>query len=197
MTLGALTVMTTSAELVENGNFAKGAAHWDLAVPDAYGPPPVVKITRKTLELSQMQGASMGYLTLNQAVNIENNKHYTITFEAKGVGKERFLVAVHDPGEEAHVSKLFEIEESWQTHEIEFVGSYETDHRWVRQWIRATRKNRLEGGRTVGSSLHEVDDPKADGPIRTYLTIALGEIRGSFSIRNISIVETAPGRPSP
>jgi hypothetical protein len=193
--LGVLTAMTASAELIENGNFFKGAAHWDLAVPSVYGPPPVANIKKNTLELSGLGGASMGYLTLNQAVHVRSNTSYKMRFEAMGDTAGKFLVALHDPGKGAHVSKIFETETSWKTYEVEFVGAYETDKNWVRKWIKATRGNKLQGGHTVGSMLHEVDDPNGDGPIRTYLTMGLGEIRGNLSLRNISIVEVLPGRP--
>lgn len=193
--VGLLTVMTASAEVIENGTFSKGAAHWDLAVPTVYGPPPAATIKNNALELSGLGGSSMGYLTLNQAVHIQSNKSYKMRFEAMGNTAGKFLVALHDPGKGSHVSKIVETEPSWKTYEIDFVGTYETDKNWVRKWIKATRGNKLEGGHTVGSLLHEVDEPKGDGPVRTYLTMGLGEIRGNFAVRNISIVEALPGRP--
>lgn len=195
LALGVLAVMTASAELIENGNFAKGAAHWDLAVPEVYGPPPVATIKGNALELSGMSGAVMGYLTLNQAVNIQSNKKYKIRFEVRGQGTESFLVAIHDPGRGSHGSRLFKVEDAWKTNEFDFVGAYETEEKWVRKWIKATRDARLQGGRTIGSSLQDVDDPKGVGPRRTYLTFALGEMRAFLSIRNISIVEDVAVRP--
>jgi hypothetical protein len=195
MMLGVLTAMTAPAELIENGNFAKGAAHWDLAVPTVYGPPPVAKIKNNSLELSEMGGAVMGYLTLNQAVNIQSNKPYKIRFEAMSDQAGKFLVALHDPGKGSHASRIFETEKAWKIYEFEFVGAYETDDRWVRKWINATRGSKLDGGQTVGSSLHEVENPEGSGPERSFLTVGLGELRGLFAIRNISIVETVPGRP--
>lgn len=193
--MGMVPILVTSAELIENGTFSKGVAHWDLAVPTVYGPPPAANVKNNVLELSGLGGASMGYLTLNQAVNIQNNKPYKMRFEAMSDGVSKFLVALHDPGQGSHVSKIFETEVSWKTYEFDFVGTYETDERWVRKWIKATRGSELKGGQTVGTLLHQVEDPKGDGPVRTYLTIGLGEVRGLFAIRNVSITETVPGRP--
>ena len=183
------------AELIENGNFLKGAAFWDLAVPSVYGPPPVTKINNGALEMSGMCGASMGYLTLNQAVMILSNKSYKIRFEAMSERPGKFLLAIHDPGKGSHLAKILETGTSWTTYEEAFTGIYTTDKGWVREWIRATRDSKIESGKTIGSSLHKVDEPKGSGPIRTYLTMALGELIGTFSVRNISIVEVVPGKP--
>jgi len=190
MTIGFVMLLGSArAELLENGKFSKKAAHWEMAAPSDYGLPPEVKIQNGEFQLENLHTAVPGYLTLNQAVDIRKDIKYKLTFEAKGEGSGHYLITFQDPGKLAHVSKLFTPAASWETNTVEFTGQFDTDHKWVREWLKATRQNRLEGGRTVGSTFQNVPVPKTDGPSRTWFTVAVGQLAGSFAIRNVSVVE--------
>jgi hypothetical protein len=177
------------AELLENGNFSKGAANWEMAAPSVYGPPPEARIEMGEFHLAKLSATVPGYLTLNQAVDIRKDKKYKLTFEAKGEGKGQYLVALHDPGRLGHVSKLFTPAPAWESKEVEFTGQFDTDSGWVRDWLKATRGSKLQGGRTVNTTLHKIRESKGDDPSRTWLTFAVGELDGTFALRNVSVVE--------
>jgi hypothetical protein len=178
------------AGLLENGNFSKGVAHWEMAAPSEVGvTPPDSKIEKGEFHLGKLRALKPGYLTLNQAVNIRKGKKYKLTYEAKGEGAGQYLVALHDPGKLGHVSKLFTPAASWEVIEVEFTGQFDTNSGWVREWLRATKGSRLKGGQTINMTLHTVREPKGDAPSRTWLTFAVGALDGSFAIRNVSLVE--------
>jgi hypothetical protein len=139
--------------------------------------------------LENLHTAVAGYLTLNQAVEIRKDIKYKLTFEAKGAGSGQFLVALHDPGKLAHVSKLFTPAASWATNTVEFTGQFDTDRKWVREWLKATKQSRLEGGRTTGTTLQDVSPREGNEPSRTWLTFALGQLSGSLAIRNVTLIE--------
>jgi hypothetical protein len=192
LTMTGFVMLLNAAEagVLENGNFYKGTSNWEMAVPSEIGvTPPAAKIEKGEFHLGKLRATSPGYLTLNQAVNIRKGKKYKLTYEAKGEGAGQYLVALHDPGKLGHVSKLFTPTVSWQVIEVEFTGLFDTDGKWVREWLRATKGSTLKGGRTVNTTLHEVHEPKGDDPSRTRLTFAIGGLDGSFAIRNVSIVE--------
>lgn len=184
---------TAGAELIENGTFARNTSGWEMATPSVYGPAPGAVVENGEFQLSNLSGAVFGYLTVNQAVNIESGKTYRLSFEAKGVGTGQYLVAIHDPGRLAHTSKLFTPSAEWEKIAIDFAGAFDTDSRWVRDWLNATKGSRLENGHTVNTTLHKVRERKGAGPSRTWLTFGVGALNGSFALRNVSLVEVTQG----
>lgn len=182
------------AELIENGDFSNGVAHWLVSISQGYGEPdPSVDLVEGALEATRLHSSDPGYFNIAQAVNIQKGKRYKLSYEVKGEGEGTYIVSVQEVGKGRHHVNRGELPgSSWTPVEAEFEGSYDTDEKWLKKWHSATKKNELlDSGRTTRSDkLKKIDQPKrADPPTRSTLYFSIGGLKGSFAVRNVSIVE--------
>ncbi len=190
----ALTFATwTSAELLENGNFADGVSYWQVSVAGGYGgPDPMFRVVDGALEGAPLHRADPGYLIIAQAVNIRKGKSYKLSYEVKGEGEGNYIVSIlHVFKGKHHAKRAAMPGTSWEKVESEFVGAYDTDEKWFKKWRKATKDNTLKDGRTPRSEdLRDIKKAKeGEPPTRSTLRFSIGDLAGSFGVRNVSLVE--------
>ena len=189
-TLALLCLASTGfAELLENGNFAKGVNHWRVAKHQHYGFETKADVEKGELSLSGLRKTKSSYFSINQAVLIEKDKSYTITYEIKGPSGSGYAVRLGDSESEMMDGKKFTLKtDSWEKGSLTLKAESSTESKWYKAWHSAQRKNKLEKGRTPNPK-KKVEPKKKGIGSATYLRFVIGEIEGHVALRNISAVE--------
>lgn len=189
-----------SAELVENGNFARGVNDWQVSLSPHYGGvDPKASVDEGELRFSGLQSVRDVYYTVYQPVDIREGKRYRLSFEAQG-GGGFYRVVVREfstrKGGVHHALKAARPSMSWEKIETEFTGAYDTDQNWLKKMRKVLAKNKVSGAETPNREAIKLGSGgEGDDPSQTLLMFVIGEVSGTFALRNISITELDQGTP--
>ncbi len=184
---------TSRAELIENGDFSEGVNYWSVRVSPHHGDPdPVFALVDGGLEANKLHRTKAGYVNISQAVDIRQGKRYKLSYEIRGAASGIYRVSIQHLMKGRHyVSPQATPSPSWESFAAEFTGKYDTDKYWFEEWRAATKDNELVKGRgTPRGKLAEIERVgRDDPPTRSVLYFSLGDLKGSFAVRNVSIIE--------
>lgn len=189
-----------SAELVENGNFAQGVNDWQVNLSHDYGgADPEASVDGGELRFSRLHSVRDVYYTVYQPVDIREGRRYRLSFEAQGGGGS-YRVVIRElslkQGGIHHAIRPASPSASWEKVEAEFTGAYDTDQDWLKKMRKLMGKNKLKGPSTPNREAASLGSGgEGDGPSRSLLIFAIGEVFGTFSLRNISITEIGSESP--
>lgn len=183
----------TQAELLENGDFAKGTRYWRVNRHEGYGAMTTAKVEKGELHLGSLTSLSAHYLHVVQPVMIEEGTRYRLSAELKGAPESIIAFSIGDHGaREVSAAKRKLTKTGWEELEFEFTAKCSTDSKWFKKTKKFYGGNELG---TKGVTLVNAKDAKKYreklGSVGYTCTaaIALGAVEGSIAIRNVSLVE--------
>jgi len=190
-------------ELVENGDFRKDLPYWRVHQHHGYTPAAGVELRRGVVTFSGLTKISLHYLTLSTMLNIEKGVRYKLSYEIKGPAEIGYRVTVGDQGHRPseippslhYAASDLPVSNEWRTVEVEFDGKHDTGRKWYKETCKLNEKNRLRNGRAL-SKPNVIEVEPSDLPCRSILRFSLGNLKGEFSIRNVSVTEVKPAAPT-
>jgi len=195
--ISSATAADDKSELLENGDFpSETIGAWRINVSNHHGVNPQPYVKDGALGFAKCESSKGPYFTLSQAVEIQEGKNYTLSFEVRGKvtsGKISARVGMAKPdtlGLKNHTrGKTFEITEEWVIHSVEFTGTYDTESDFVKENRKAYKKNSLKKP-VKRADIKDIKYRSGEGP--TSLAFGLGSINAkNLEIRNVSIKENA------
>ncbi len=183
------------AEEVKNGDFSKDLSYWRLNRHKSYGKTGDFDVKQGALLAEGLQPDAASYLSLIQPVNIRKGVKYKLRLKLKGDQGNLYRLALGDSLLKTFhfkpIKKTLQGGSDWETIEQEFTGKFDTDEKWVKDFEKLTKKNKLVKGQRT-PHIPKSKQPRAknyDVPSKTSLNILFGEMSGAFAIKDVSIVE--------
>lgn len=193
--LFATAVLAAPAELVHNGDFRRDLPGWHISLEKGYGYKPTFQVQDGALHATGLKNVTPTYLMVRTALDIRKGVSYRISFEYRGPARGEFAVwigemqpTLAEPNKHFVRGKL-QPGSDWQTFEAEFVGKYDTDPRWYKQWMAESRNNRIIKGTQTEGFKNLPERPEKGQACRSPLMFLIGGLEGEFALRNVSVVE--------
>ena len=180
---------TGFSNLIENGALTSGVKYWSINRHPDYGFKTKAKTSKSEgLVLSGLRETKGGYMSISQAVEIEAGKKYKISFEVKGASAKGFGVSLGDWAVELMTSKRQKFSDtSWHKVECVLEAKGTTDSKWFKAWRKASRKAKLDDGKTKMEKVKEPKD-REESPANV-LRFGIGMVDGEFGLRNVVMEE--------
>jgi len=178
--------------LIRNGNFAEEGLYWHVRLHDHYGITPNVSYVEGAVQLSGLQPSTAPYLGFVQAVEIQEGVKYKLSFDLKIEGEGAAVLRLgsitagknnSEKTKENHFIKgALKSAGEWTSFEYEFTGVYDTHRKFVKTWDELMGEDKKR---------RKKDNPFEKYSPGTGIVFALGKVKGTVSLKNISLTEVA------
>ena len=179
-----------SAELLQNGGFSEKVKYWNLNRHPHYGFETSAAVSQGELQLSDLRETKSGYFVIQQPINIQYGKTYTLTLELKATAGQILSCSIGDyPADSISYAGIKLATDDWETFTIELAGECDTNEKWFKKSLSNARKSKL----TKEGVTSRVDAKKRADPLEeageTFLSFGIGGVKGAIAFRKISLVE--------